>query len=86
MLHDSMAFNLEGTPLGLVDVQCWARDSKAYGKKHLRHERVIEEKESQKWLKAFRKVIAAEEALPRDNACQCRSTARLIFTNFLNSQ
>jgi hypothetical protein len=64
MLHDSMAFNLEGTPLGLVDVQCWARDSKAYGKKHLRHERTIEEKESQKWLKAFRKVIAAQKHCP----------------------
>ena len=25
LLHDSMAFNLAGTPLGLVDVQCWAR-------------------------------------------------------------
>lgn len=24
MVHDTMAFNREGTPLGLVDVQCWA--------------------------------------------------------------
>lgn len=64
MLHDSMAFNLEGTPLGLLDVQCWARDPKAYGKKHLRHELPIEQKESQKWLKAFRKVIAAKKHCP----------------------
>ncbi len=61
MLHDSMAFNLEGTPLGLLDVQCWARDPKVYGKKHLRHELSIEQKESQKWLKAFRQVIAAKK-------------------------
>ena len=26
MLHDTMAFSVEGTPLGLIDVQCWARD------------------------------------------------------------
>jgi hypothetical protein len=65
MLHDSMAFNLEGTPLGLVDVQCWARDPKAYGKKHLRHELPIEEKESEKWLKALRKVIAAKKHCPQ---------------------
>jgi hypothetical protein len=64
MLHDSMAFNLEGTPLGLVDVQCWARDPKAYGKKHLRHKLGIEEKESQKWLEAFGKVIAANKHCP----------------------
>jgi hypothetical protein len=64
MLHDSMAFNLEGTPLGLLDVQCWARDPQAFGKKHLRHELPIEEKESQKWLTAFRKVVAAQKSCP----------------------
>jgi hypothetical protein len=64
IVHDSMAVNLEGTPLGLLDVQCWARDPKAYGKKHLRHELAIEEKESQKWLEAFRKVIAAKKHCP----------------------
>lgn len=64
MVHDSMAFNPEGTALGLIDVQCWARDPKAYGKKHLRHELSIEEKESQKWLVALRKVIAAKKYCP----------------------
>src|SRR6266446_4901899 len=27
IMHDTMAFTVEGTPLGLIDVQCWARDS-----------------------------------------------------------
>src|SRR5262245_52472992 len=26
IVHDTMAFTVEGTPLGLLDVQCWARD------------------------------------------------------------
>ena len=29
-----MTFNLEGTPLGLLDVQCWARDAASFGQKH----------------------------------------------------
>ncbi|QOJ05973.1 MAG: hypothetical protein HRU72_05135 [Planctomycetia bacterium] len=33
MVHDTMAFNREGTPLGLMNVQCWARDRESYGKK-----------------------------------------------------
>jgi len=26
ILHDTLAYTVEGTPLGLLDVQCWARD------------------------------------------------------------
>ena len=64
MLHDSMAFNLAGTPLGLVDVQCWARDPKQFGKRKFRHELSIEHKESQKWLKSFTQVGAAQKRCP----------------------
>jgi len=64
LLHDSMAFNLAGTPLGLLDVQCWARDPKQFGKRASRHERPIEHKESQKWLKAFDQVSEAKKRCP----------------------
>ena len=64
LLHDSMAFNLAGTPLGLIDVQCWARDSEQFGKKQFRHELPIEQKESQKWLSAYRKVAEAQKRCP----------------------
>lgn len=64
LLHDSMAFNLAGTPLGLLDVQCWARDPKQFGKKQFRHELPIEQKESQKWLSAYRKVAEAQKRCP----------------------
>jgi hypothetical protein len=64
LLHDSMAFNLAGTPLGLLDVQCWARDPKQFGKREFRHERPIEQKESQKWLKSFNKLSAAKKRCP----------------------
>jgi len=64
LLHDSMAFNLAGTPLGLLDVQCWARDPKQFGKKQFRHELPIEQKESQKWLSAYGKVTEAQKCCP----------------------
>ena len=64
LLHDSVAFNVAGTPLGLLDVQCWARDPKQFGKKALRHELPIEQKESQKWLKSFKQAGAAQKQCP----------------------
>jgi len=64
LLHDSMAFNLTGTPLGLLDVQCWARDPKQFHKKQFRHELPIEQKESQKWLSAYGKVAEARKRCP----------------------
>ena len=32
LLHDTLAFTEEGTPLGILDAQCWARDPKERGK------------------------------------------------------
>lgn len=64
IVHDSVAFNLAGTPLGLVDVQCWARDPKDFGKKHQRYQLPIEEKESQKWFTGFRKAGIAKTHCP----------------------
>lgn len=63
-LHSTMAFNLEGTPLGLLDVQCWARDGATFGKKHQRKQRPIEQKESSKWLKSFQGVAEVQRRLP----------------------
>jgi len=64
LVHSTMAFNLEGTPLGLLDVQCWARDAAEFGKHHQRKERPTEEKESSKWLKSFRCVAAVQRLTP----------------------
>jgi hypothetical protein len=60
IVHDTMAFNADGTPLGVIDVQCWARDPAEFGKKHFRHQYGIEQKESNKWLKSFKAVAEAQ--------------------------
>lgn len=63
-LHNTMAYTLAGTPLGLIDVQCWARDPKAFGKRHRRHTLSIEQKESVKWLNSFRAVAQLQKRCP----------------------
>lgn len=64
IVHDTMAFSVEGTPLGLLDVQCWARDGSAFGKKHQRKQRPIEQKESHKWLRSFQRVAQIQQHCP----------------------
>jgi hypothetical protein len=64
IVHDTLAFTPEGVPLGLVNVQCWARDEADFGKKHRRYELPIEQKESQKWLVSFRKTAEAQKRCP----------------------
>jgi hypothetical protein len=64
VLHDTMAFNREGTPLGLLNVQCWARDEKDFGKRERRHKVAIEQKESYKWLASFQRICEAQKQCP----------------------
>jgi hypothetical protein len=63
-LHSSWAMNTQGLPLGFVDAQCWARDAKAFGKKALRHDLPIEQKESFRWIKAYRALAAVQQRHP----------------------
>jgi len=53
LMHDTMAYTTEGTAIGLVDIQVWARDPKQFGQRVTRYQRPIEQKESHKWLKSF---------------------------------
>jgi len=64
MLHDTMGFTPEGTPLGLLNVQCWARDPRQAGKKYRRHPLPIEQKESIKWLVSYRAVAETQRLCP----------------------
>ncbi len=51
VVHDTMVFNDQGTPLGLIDVHCWARPEGKLVKQD--PSRSIEEKESYKWLRSY---------------------------------
>jgi hypothetical protein len=51
--HTALATTTEGVPLGVLAQQTWVRDEQTTGKRHQRHQRLIEEKESYKWLQAL---------------------------------
>ncbi|MEW6233516.1 MAG: IS4 family transposase [Chloroflexota bacterium] len=59
MVHDTMVFTPEGTPLGLLNVQCWAREG--IGSRHERYQKPIEEKESWKWVESYQAVSAVQK-------------------------
>jgi len=60
ILHATMAFTPEGCPLGLLDVQCWARTNPGNSKR--RKELPISEKESMKWIKSYRAVAEIQRS------------------------
>jgi hypothetical protein len=64
LLHDTLAFTEEGTPLGILDAQCWARDPQEKGKRYRRKELPLEQKESWKWLRSFQKVAQVQKLCP----------------------
>lgn len=64
LLHDTLAFTPEGTPLGLLNVQCWARDPEQAGKRHRRKALPLAEKESVKWLVSYRAVAEVQRLCP----------------------
>jgi hypothetical protein len=63
-LHDSLALTPEGIPLGLVDIQVWARDPHAEDEETKDPRRPIEAKESFRWLHSFRRTAAIQRLCP----------------------
>lgn len=64
VVHATLASTTKGTPLGVFQAQVWARDPKEYGKSAKRAKLPIEEKESQKWLVAYKATAEAQRRLP----------------------
>lgn len=71
MVHDTLALTPAGTPLGLLDLQCWARAE--IGTRHARHSKPIEAKESVKWLKSYAAVCAVQK--------RCRRTRLVVMAD-----
>lgn len=63
-LHCTLALNPQGTPLGFIDVQCWARDAEDVGKTARRKSTPIEAKESMKWLSSYKAATDVAARLP----------------------
>jgi hypothetical protein len=65
LVHSTLAFNLAGTPLGLLDAQSWTRDPEDFGKKHQRKELPFEAKESARWLRSLEGLERVQGQCPR---------------------
>ena len=68
--HAMVAFTPEGTPLGVVSAEIWARDPEEFEKsrkqKHKENRsKPIEEKESFRWLEGYRRACGVAEAAPQ---------------------
>jgi hypothetical protein len=64
-LHDSLALTPAGVPLGLIDIQVWARDPQQMGQAKQRKERPIAEKESQRWLTSLQRTAEVQRQCPQ---------------------
>ena len=71
MVHDTVVFTPDGTPLGLLDVQVWTRDG--IGSRHERHKKPIEEKESWKWLECYRQISKVQK--------RCQKTCMVLISD-----
>lgn len=81
-VHDTLAFTPGGVPLGLVDVQVWARDPAEFGKKHTRRKRPIEAKESYKWLTSFLAAAHAQRLCPNTRVVSVGDRESDVFDLF----
>lgn len=88
-VHDTLAMTPDGTPLGLLDVQCWARDKEEFGKRVRCHDLPIEEKESYKWVLSYRAAREVQKQCPNTQIISIadrESDIYELFTETLKEQ
>jgi len=64
IVHDTLALNASGTPLGLIDVQAWARAGEDHGLRRLgTDDRDLANKESGKWCDSHHRASQLQHEL-----------------------
>jgi len=63
LVHSTLVLNTSGTPLGLLNVQCWARNPGPDLAEDKEDSLPIATKESRKWLVAYEAVVRAQRRL-----------------------
>lgn len=86
VVHDTLAFTEAGTPLGLLDGQCWARDPRDQGKSRRRKETPIEQKESLKWLRSYRATAEVQRLCPETTIVSVGDRESDIYELFWEAQ
>ena len=86
MVHSALAFHPDGLPLGLLDIECWGRDPREFGKKKLRHSKPIKAKESFKWIRALTPIGAAAGQCPSTRVVTLADREADIFEYILEAR
>lgn len=84
VVHSTLAVSSQGVPLGLVEQQVWVRDEESVGKRHQRHERPFEEKESYKWVTGLPKEQPLDMATQWITVCDREADIYLFFEAVLS--
>lgn len=85
-LHSTLAFATDGTPLGFLNVQCWARDPESFGKRAKRHKLPIKEKESYKWIKSYQAASAIQKRHRKTTLVSVGDREADIYDLFLEAE
>ena len=86
MVHGALAFTPAGLPLGVLDIEAWARDPEEFGKRKDRNAKPIEEKESIKWLRALDPIAAAAARCPNTRIVTLADREADIFEYMLDAR
>lgn len=86
LVHDTMAYNGQGTPLGLIDVQSWTRDPDIPRQDSERYELPIEQKESYKWLVSWKAAVRLQEQCPESTVISMGDREADIYELFVEAK
>jgi hypothetical protein len=84
--HLQLAVTPERLPLGTVDVMTWGRDPEDYQKNDQRKTKPIEEKESYRWLRGYRRACAVAAVVPGTQIISISDREGDIYECFVEAQ
>jgi hypothetical protein len=85
-VHSTLLLNPAGTPLGLLNAQCWARDPEQHGTSKQRERLPIEQKESRKWIVGYEATAQAQRRLPNTRFVCVADREADIFELFVRAR
>jgi hypothetical protein len=85
-VHSAQAFTPAGLPLGILDIEAWARDPAEFGKSKDCNNKPIEEKESYKWLRALKPIGEAAARCPKTRVVTLADREADIYEYLLDAR
>jgi hypothetical protein len=81
-VHPTIAVTADKINLGLIDFDIWTRDIETLGKKAIRKEKPIEDKESYRWLESYRSANELSKQYPEKRIISIGDRESDIYETF----